>query len=49
MVVNFKDLVWSEKILSVLFKRYTYKIYKQGLIDCFNLIYRKWNINWFLL
>ena len=41
MILNFKDLTWSEKLLAVLYKRYTYKIYRKGVIDGFNLIYKK--------
>ena len=37
MKIYFTELNLYEKILFLVFKRYTYKIYKEGFIDGFNL------------
>ena len=37
MKIYFTDLNFYEKILVLVFKRYTYKIYKKGYIDGFNM------------
>ena len=37
MKIYFTELNFYEKILVLIFKRYTYKIYKKGYIDGFNM------------
>ena len=37
MKIYFTDLNFYEKILVLVFKRYTYKIYKKGFMDGFNI------------